>query len=164
MLKILLKKLIKRLKKRMPKKENKKDNKITTNFKESEFLRGSGYNNWNEVPSDYKENIQSLCVQVLEPLRKEIGRPITIIAGGGLRTKELNERIGGAPKSQHLIGNAADIRVEGYSPKRLFKILDSLQKKQIITRGGLAWYDRFVHVDRRGQRARWRTPAMKKDK
>ena len=52
------------------------------------------------------ENLQALCENVLEPVRRRFGR--TIISSG-YRCEELNRRVGGAEGSQHLRGEAADI-------------------------------------------------------
>lgn len=50
-----------------------------------------------------------LCVSVLEPLRAELGRPITITSG--FRCSKLNKAVGGVEHSQHMYGQAADIRI-----------------------------------------------------
>ena len=43
----------------------------------------------------------------LERLRREVGRPLTIVSG--CRCVAYNRRVGGHPRSQHLHGRAADI-------------------------------------------------------
>lgn len=55
------------------------------------------------------ENLQNLCQQVLEPLRQHLGIPVVI--SSGYRSPRLNQAVGGAPGSQHLTGEAADIRL-----------------------------------------------------
>ena len=54
------------------------------------------------------ENRRKLCTEVLEPLRKRVGR---VIITSGYRCQELNKAVGGVPHSQHLRGEAADIYV-----------------------------------------------------
>lgn len=54
------------------------------------------------------ENLRKLCTEVLEPLRKRVGR---VIITSGYRCQELNKAVGGVPHSQHLRGEAADIYV-----------------------------------------------------
>lgn len=54
------------------------------------------------------ENLRALCTEVLEPLRKRVGR---VIVTSGYRCQELNKAVGGAWNSQHLKGEAADIFV-----------------------------------------------------
>ena len=60
----------------------------------------------NPPSADVIENLQALCEHVLEPVRRRFGR--TIISSG-YRCEELNRRVGGADRSQHLRGEAADI-------------------------------------------------------
>jgi zinc D-Ala-D-Ala carboxypeptidase len=58
-------------------------------------------------------NLTDLCVRVLEPLRKFLGKPVTILSG--YRNHEVNAAIGGARASQHMAedGAAADLVVSG---------------------------------------------------
>lgn len=51
-------------------------------------------------------NLQALCVNVLEPLRRRFG---AIIITSGYRSRAVNRAVGGAKYSQHLSGEAADI-------------------------------------------------------
>ena len=53
---------------------------------------------------------------VLDILRHELGKPVIITSG--YRTPEWNKKCGGAKYSYHMRGMAADIRVNGISPKR----------------------------------------------
>ena len=83
---------------------------ISKNFCLSEFTRSDtakrlGINNDN-VDMEVVLNLAFLCHMVLQPLRDRFG-PITI--SSGFRTKALNQAVGGAPNSQHLMGEAADI-------------------------------------------------------
>lgn len=55
------------------------------------------------------ENLRYLCTHVLEPLRQHFNVPILI--NSGYRCPDLNRAVGGVPNSQHLIGQAADIRI-----------------------------------------------------
>lgn len=54
------------------------------------------------------ENLRALCTEVLEPLRRRMGR---VIVTSGYRCQELNKAVGGVWNSQHLKGEAADIFV-----------------------------------------------------
>lgn len=53
--------------------------------------------------------LKYLCVYVLEPLRKHMGRPISI--SSGYRCPRVNTLVGGVKNSQHMYGQAADIRI-----------------------------------------------------
>lgn len=48
-----------------------------------------------------------LCEQVLEPIRAMFG---PIYVSSGYRSPELNKAVGGASKSQHVLGQAVDIK------------------------------------------------------
>ena len=54
-------------------------------------------------------NLQHLCQEVLEPLRQHVGVPVRI--NSGYRSREVNNAVGGVANSQHLTGEAADIRI-----------------------------------------------------
>jgi uncharacterized protein YcbK (DUF882 family) len=77
------------------------------------------------------ENLKHLCENVLEKIRANFARPITI--NSGYRGPALNKAIGGAKNSQHLTGQAADIEIAGIDNKTLFNwIKDNLQFDQLI--------------------------------
>ena len=91
--------------------------------------------------------IDLALVVVLDAIREHFQAPVTIMSG--YRTEEYNEKIGGAAKSQHVLGKAADIRVRGVSPSAVYRWLDTWHE------GGLGRYDTFTHVDTRTNKARW---------
>jgi len=62
---------------------------------------------WNGAPKEAEENLRSLVEQVLDPLREQYGKPIRVTSG--YRCPKLNNLVGGAPNSQHMRGEAADI-------------------------------------------------------
>jgi hypothetical protein len=73
-------------------------------FKEKEFVcRCCG-----ELPPFARENIEALVENVLDPLRERYGKPI--IVNSGYRCAKHNREVGGASGSQHMRGEAADIR------------------------------------------------------
>ena len=51
--------------------------------------------------------MRNLCREVLEPLRQHYGQPIRITSG--YRCEELNSAVGGVRRSQHMLGEAADL-------------------------------------------------------
>ena len=92
--------------------------KLSKNFTLEELIRSNtaermGIDN---VPKDEKvvENLRSLCLEVLQPLRDYVGAPVHI--NSGYRCLELNMAVGGVKNSQHCRGEAADIRIA--SPKQ----------------------------------------------
>lgn len=88
---------------------------------------------------------------VLEDVRAEFG-PVTITPNGGRRCPDWNKVCGGAPRSQHIEGNAADIVVFKTSP---IVVYEFLTEHPLADRMGLGSYDSFTHVDVRGSAARW---------
>ncbi|MBO4802384.1 MAG: peptidase M15 [Bacteroidaceae bacterium] len=60
-------------------------------------------------------NLQALTTMLLDPIRENWLHPI--IVNSGYRCPELNKLVHGAVNSQHLIGQAADIRVDVEDPK-----------------------------------------------
>lgn len=60
-----------------------------------------------ELPAEVLGNVKALVAQVLDPAREKLGKPITV--NSGYRCRHHNEAVGGAVKSQHMAGEAADI-------------------------------------------------------
>lgn len=116
-------------------------------FKEQEFVcRCCG-----GLPPYAKENIEALVENVLDPLRERYGKPIVV--NSGYRCPKHNKEVGGATNSQHMEGEAADIRPTTNCPnytndlKRLRQlIIESRNFDQLIV------YPTFLHVSwkRRG--------------
>ena len=63
------------------------------------------------------ENMRNLAQDLLEPLRSEIGGKILI--GSGYRDPEHNREVGGVPNSQHILGQAADIKAYDRSGNKI---------------------------------------------
>lgn len=70
-------------------------------------------------------NIKALVLNVLDPLRSMIARPIIITSG--YRSQRVNELVGGSKTSQHLLGKAADIHVQGYTPQQMDMVYRTIQ-------------------------------------
>lgn len=121
---------------------------LTTNFKWEEFDCKDG----TKVPQIYWGNVQLLAGN-LEVLRRMVNRPIKIISG--YRSVSHNKAIGGAKSSQHLTASAADIKIEGLTPKMVANMIERLIADGKMTQGGLGIYPTWVHYDIRGSKARW---------
>ncbi|QRR01405.1 D-Ala-D-Ala carboxypeptidase family metallohydrolase [Dyadobacter sandarakinus] len=87
------------------------------------------------------ENLVALCENVLVPLRESTNA--TVLISSGYRCPRVNAKVGGALKSQHLIGQAADIFSTKFEVEELFRFIrnGSLPFDQVIQEFG-----RWVHV------------------
>jgi len=88
-------------------------------------------------------------VHLLEQLRGQLGgKPVVI--SSAYRCAVHNRAVGGAQRSQHLLGNAADIAVIGVAPPNVAAVAEKLGF------AGVGRYSGFTHVDvRLGENARW---------
>ena len=85
----------------------------------------------NKPTLDHIENLTELCTQVLEPTRRNFGKPMVI--SSGYRSEELCEAIGSSKNSQHAKGQAADFEMCGVDNKELAKyIKNNLVFDQLI--------------------------------
>ena len=100
---------------------------LTENFSLKEMTRSDkamrlGLSN---APNEEQvKNLKNLCEQVLQPLRDHVGVPVMV--NSGFRSPDVNKAAGGVWNSQHLTGEAADIRASGWGWKT------KSQKLQII--------------------------------
>ena len=62
----------------------------------------------NTAKKNIRLNLEALGENILDPLREAWGAPIIVTSG--YRCQRLNKAVGGASNSQHLYGQAADIR------------------------------------------------------
>ena len=68
--------------------------------------------------------IDQTLVVLLQAIREHFNKPITITSG--YRTAAHNTAVGGAKSSQHLLGRAADIQVQGVSVEDVAAYAESL--------------------------------------
>ena len=118
------------------------------NFQLKEFNSKDGA----AMPFDVAQNVLELMMQ-LQVLRDHYGVPISI--NSGYRSPKHNKAVGGSKNSQHLLGKAADIVVEGVSPDDVADTIERLVKEGKMRIGGLGRYKNFTHVDIRENKARW---------
>ena len=85
----------------------------------------------NKPTLEHIENLTELCTHVLEPTRRNFGKPMVITSG--YRSEELCEAIGSSKNSQHAKGEAADFEMFGVDNKELAKyIKNNLVFDQLI--------------------------------
>lgn len=108
-------------------------------FEESETADKLGIDN--TIKRDLiRNNIKELVFHILQPLRDKFDVPIHI--NSGYRCLKLNTAIGGVPSSQHVMGQAADIIVEGKKPIEVAKMIVEMG----LPYDQLGLYGTFVHV------------------
>jgi uncharacterized protein YcbK (DUF882 family) len=92
-------------------------------------------------------------VELLDGVREYFGKPITI--NSGIRCPAHNKAVGGASKSEHMYGEAADIVVKDVPPSKVYEFIE---KNYADFNGGigLGSYARWTHVDVRGHTSRWK--------
>jgi zinc D-Ala-D-Ala carboxypeptidase len=105
----------------------------------------------NSAPPEVIEHLKRFAVEVFEPVRLFIGKPVHV--SSGFRCRELEIAIGsGIAVNQHLTGNAADIHVDGMTLDGLFDMLRvnaSIPYDQLITEGGCVHISGGVDKPRR---------------
>ena len=85
----------------------------------------------NTPSPEHQENLKSLCVNVLQPIRDYFSKVVTI--SSGYRSPELCTAIGSKITSQHAKGEAADFEIFGVSNKTLADYIDqNLHYDQLI--------------------------------
>lgn len=94
---------------------------------------------WNWPEEQYIfDNLNALVDNVLDPAREKLGSPIYV--NSGYRSWQTNVAVKGAKSSQHMKGEAADVRAKDLN--RLFNILKTMDFDQLI----LYRSKGFIHV------------------
>ncbi len=81
-------------------------------------------------------------VDALEAFRAAVGKPVII--NSGYRCPVHNAAVGGAPNSQHMLGEAADIRVTGMTAGQLEAYARTIPAIKGI---GRADHAQYLHID-----------------
>ena len=110
------------------------DIRLSPHFLLSEFLNLGKYPQNIPTMQDLV-NLTYGCQLLLEPARKEVG---PIIINSGFRNDAVNRKVGGVKKSQHLLGQAADIRPK--SAEQFHRLVEFLKTSpytdQLLTGSG----------------------------
>ena len=120
--------------------------KITKNFTLEELCHSNtavakGLKN---IPDEKKvENLKTLAINLLQPVRDIYGKPMYI--NSGFRSPEVNKAVNGSPTSDHMNGKSADVRTD--NPRELFNLVrnSGLSFDQLIL------YPTFVHMSFRSK-------------
>lgn len=101
----------------------------------------------NTPTPEIKEKLRKLANKILQPIRDSWRG--AIIVTSGYRSEKLNKAVGGAKTSQHLLGEAADIKVGGRDKnKKLFNLINKMISKGSIEVGQLIdeYNYKWIHV------------------
>ena len=114
--------------------------KLSANFKAKEFACLDGTDTI---------FVSDELVKILQKVRNHFGK--AVIINSAYRTEAHNKKVGGSVNSQHKYGMAADIRINGVSPKTIATYINTLMPNS----GGIGVYSSFVHIDVRAKKSRW---------
>lgn len=116
--------------------------KLSPDFMLAEFVRVPP----SEVPVGVIENLERLCVTLLQPVRDAMG--LTICIHSGWRAPDHNLAVGGVPTSDHGSGRAADFHVShggGQSwEENTFQAFHWLRKNKLSQIGQLIMEDHRI--------------------
>lgn len=128
--------------------------KLTKNFTLEELVFSITANNHgiNNTPSaEARACLKRLAVEILQPIRDAWGKPIVI--SSGYRCPKLNAIVGGVKNSQHILGQAADIKASNPGENgKLHALIKRMVKNGQIKVGQLIWEygnktnPKWVHV------------------
>ena len=126
--------------------------KLSKNFSLKEFTKSNTATRLgldNEPTLEHIDNLISLCVNVLQPLRDALGLPIKLTSG--YRSYALNKAINGSQKSDHSFGRAADVElyIDGVEDNaKLYNTIKELNLPfyQIIWEFGNDSQPSWVHI------------------
>ena len=110
------------------------DTRLSSHFRLGEFCNLSKYPQ--NIPTmQLVANMTYGCLMLLEPARQVVG---PIIINSGYRNPRVNALVGGVRNSQHLLGQAADIRPR--DPQQFQRLVDFLKTHdltdQLLTGSG----------------------------
>lgn len=115
---------------------------VSKNFSRSEFACkcGCGF-----------DAVDPRLITGLQALRDLADRPITI--NSACRCETHNKHVGGASRSYHKQGKAADIVIAGMKPAQMAALAEKIPQFQ---KGAVIVYNKngFIHVDVRGKKYR----------
>lgn len=116
----------------------------------------------NKPSKEVESSLTALVEKILDPLREAYGKPIIVTSG--YRCEKLNKIVGSKPSSQHVKGEAADIKTVADTPeenKKLFGLIVKLKLPfdQLINEHNYDW----VHVSFGARHRRQKLKAVRKN-
>lgn len=118
---------------------------VKLNFTISELLKSDTAQKFGikNIPTSTEiyDNLLLLIINVLQPLREYIKKPMIITSG--YRSQLLNQKVGGVDTSQHCKGQAADFIIKGMS---IPAIIEAVKKSGIEYDQCINEYNQWVHI------------------
>lgn len=113
---------------------------LSTNFSRAEFACqcGCGF-----------DTVDAELLAVLERIRNHFDVPVWISSAARCETHNSSDSVKGGKHSQHLLGRAADIVVDGVPAELVQEYANQIEVS------GVGSYGTFTHIDTRAIKARW---------
>ena len=112
---------------------------FTKNFTYDELIKSTTAEKLgldNTPNSTEKEKLRQLAVNILQPIRDALEKPIKV--NSAYRSEKVNKAVGGVSNSQHRLGEAADLTLGSKEKnKQLFELISKLIKNKQLTVGQL---------------------------
>jgi zinc D-Ala-D-Ala carboxypeptidase len=97
----------------------------------------------NALPKHLEGNLRALAENVLQPARDVLG---ALQVTSAYRSPEVNRRVGGTSKSQHVQAQAADLKYSGGNSVLFRWLVQNVEFDQIIWEFGTDSEPSWVHV------------------
>jgi uncharacterized protein YcbK (DUF882 family) len=110
---------------------------------------GKGFVDWTQVGTDKAKMVTSELRKPLEETAEALGFPLIIRSGH--RDTRHNRRVGGAPGSEHVTGNAVDLDLRGLSDEQRKDLVKELVLRGVNRLGAYSG-NTGLHVDMKDQR------------
>ena len=105
--------------------------RLSKHFTLAELTRTSSGLPNEPASSQVIESLRTICTHILEPVRAHFDRPVMIHSG--YRSLAVNTAVGGSPSSDHLLGEAVDFHVSGFTVyEAAIWISENLDYHQVI--------------------------------
>lgn len=119
--------------------------KLTENFTLEELYQSPTACRWkidNTPSEEVIEHLKELCEKILQPLRDVMNR---VSINSGYRCEALNKKVKGSNTSQHVFGNAVDIKTVDMKAAFIY-IMENLPFDQLIWEYGDDNQPAWIHV------------------
>lgn len=117
------------------------DDKVSENFRVREFRCKDGSDAIKICPE---------TVAILQSVRDYFDKPVRINSAYRTAAYNASPAVNGAKNSQHVVGTACDIHIDGVPPKAIASYIEAKYPNH-----GIGLYNTFVHVDSRGSAKYW---------